>query len=248
MLLDADPRSSPAGETIARGRGKSGANSRRVDTDQPTPHPSLERVIRGRRDTRYARPVAAHSRNSFKHIDQLVTAHAGPIVLDSGCGTGESSLLLAQRFPSALVIGIDKSAHRLQRGQAVLSARALSNATLVRADCVDVWRLAREADWPISRHFLLYPNPWPKHKHLKRRWHAHPVMSDLMSLGGRLELRSNWLIYAREFAAAVTLLTGNTPRCRRMEIATPLSPFERKYVTSGHACYQLTVDLSIERR
>jgi tRNA G46 methylase TrmB len=247
MLIDADPRSSPGGETIARALGSAGANSRRVDTDQPGPHPSLERLIRGRSGTRYARPVAAHSRSSFKHIDQLLAAHGGPIVLDSGCGTGESSLLLAERFPSALVIGIDKSARRLQRGQAILCARASSKVTLVRADCIDIWRLAREAAWPISRHFLLYPNPWPKHKHLKRRWHAHPVMSDLMSLGGRVELRSNWPIYIREFAAAVKLLTGNTPRWERMEISTPLSPFERKYAMSGHACYRLTVDLSIER-
>jgi hypothetical protein len=45
----------------------------------------------------------------------------------------------------------------------------------VRADLVDYWRLLAEAGIGLARHYILYPNPWPKIGHLARRWHAHPV-------------------------------------------------------------------------
>lgn len=41
-----------------------------------------------------------------------------PVVLDSGCGTGRSSALLARSYPRLPVIGIDRSAVRLSKGGA----------------------------------------------------------------------------------------------------------------------------------
>lgn len=51
------------------------------------------------------------------------------MILDAGCGVGESTLRLAARFPEARVIGVDKSAARLGRqlrdnGRAALAAQA----------------------------------------------------------------------------------------------------------------------------
>eukprot|EP00752_Nemacystus_decipiens_P013852 g12298.t1 len=40
-----------------------------------------------------------------------------PVVLDSGCGTGRSSALLARSYPHLPVIGIDRSAVRLSKGE-----------------------------------------------------------------------------------------------------------------------------------
>ena len=30
---------------------------------------------------------------------------------------------------------------------------------LVRANCIDFWRLVWESDLPVESHFILYPNP-----------------------------------------------------------------------------------------
>lgn len=47
------------------------------------------------------------------------------------------------------------------------------NLYLCRADLTDFWMLAyRESDWIIDSHYLLYPNPYPKPKHLQLRWHG----------------------------------------------------------------------------
>ena len=91
--------------------------------------------------------------------------------------------------------------------------------------------------------YLLYPNPWPKIGHLARRWHGHPVFPTLLELGGVLECRSNWRIYVEEFCFAVARLTPHTPRCEPYSPREALTPFERKYLASGHALYRAVVKL-----
>ena len=50
------------------------------------------------------------------------------------------------------------------------------NCLLLRANMIDFWLLvAHQSDWHITAHYILYPNPFPKSKHLRRRWHGHPV-------------------------------------------------------------------------
>ncbi|MDR0440527.1 MAG: methyltransferase domain-containing protein [Candidatus Accumulibacter sp.] len=171
-----------------------------------------------------------------------------PLILDACCGAGESSLVLAARFPDHYVIGVDQSEVRLRRRLAAQAASAAPpdwppNVGFVRADLVDFARLLRDAGVRLARHYLLYPNPWPKIGHLARRWHAHPVFPALLELGGLLECRSNWRIYVEEFCFAVGALSGREARCETFIPASPLSPFERKYHASGHALYRAVVDL-----
>src|SRR6185295_9756492 len=90
--------------------------------------------------------------------------------------------------------------------------------------------------------YLLYPNPWPKAEHVKRRWHAHAVLADILKLGGLLELRSNWDVYADEFAQALRI-AGCAAVCEAYVPLQALTPFERKYVASGHALWRCCAEL-----
>ncbi len=118
------------------------------------------------------------------------------------------------------------------------------NALLVRADLVDFWRLALEAGWAPERHYLLYPNPYPKSAHLKMRWHGHPVFPTLLALGGRLELRSNWQLYVEEFAQAVNIVTGQAASVTALQPnGDYLTPFEAKYDQSGQTLWRLCIEL-----
>jgi len=165
-------------------------------------------------------------------------------VLDSGCGNGESTRKLAGLHPDALVIGVDKSAVRLSRSGASRFPHREENAIWLRGELTTFWRLALQAGWCLQRHYLLYPNPWPKSGQLQRRWHAHPVFGDLLGLGGRLEMRCNWSVYAREFAFSVHRLAGVAVQPVIVSARDPLSPFERKYRDSGHALYSVVCSLS----
>lgn len=219
--------------------------SRAVTSSQITIHKDLSRLVGRHLTTQYQQPVHDFNRQIFKQIDSIKNSQHSPIILDSGCGTGESTQLIAKEYPSCLVIGIDKSLHRLKRSGVDNSGGLIhtENYILARADIVDLWRLASEASWQLHKHFILYPNPWPKPAHLGRRWYAHPVFPFLISLGGILELRTNWRIYAQEFSEALALATDQIIKTENYNSESAISPFEKKYSTSGHKLYRCTVNL-----
>ncbi|MDZ7685535.1 MAG: methyltransferase domain-containing protein [Gammaproteobacteria bacterium] len=174
--------------------------SRRVVSNQDGPHERVQKVVRHHLDTEWRRPIASHSREAFDLADRwLRDKDAREVVLDSGCGTGESTRQLAAQFPDAAVIGVDRSAHRLGK----LVGNVPSDGLCLRAEVGDFWRLAVLAQWQVTHHFILYPNPYPKAAQLRKRWHGSPAFPALLAVGGRLEVRTNWRIYAHEFVMAL---------------------------------------------
>lgn len=216
-------------------------NSRTVFSGQTGPHRDLETLVCRHAGHRYLKPIADYNRTAFEQALAAWDASA-PLILDSGCGVGWSTVNLAREFPDHFVLGIDRSADRLGRGKHEVGELP-ANACLVRADLVDFWRLMADAGVRPARHYLLYPNPWPKIGHLARRWHGHPVFPTLLRLGGVLECRSNWRIYIEEMALALAMLGGPAAAVEAWQPAVPITPFERKYLASGHALWRCTVQL-----
>jgi tRNA (guanine-N7-)-methyltransferase len=209
------------------------ANSRQVASAQQTPHARLEEIVRRHLSVPYRRRPSNAGREAFSEIKERIGSRRW--MLDAGCGTGESTCEIARRFPDHVVVGIDKSAARLGKN---LDSIKPANAILVRCDCVDFWQLAAAEKMQCDRQFLLYPNPWPKPDHVKRRWHAHPIFPALLAVGGALELRTNWRIYAEEFGIALKV-AGIDAMFSSVDGADSLTPFERKYQASGHSIYRL---------
>ena len=126
------------------------------------------------------------------------------VILDSGCGTGLSTISIAKANPHLPVIGIDRSKSRLEKALKI-ECEDYNNILILRADLIDLWILILDnPDWIIDQHYLLYPNPYPKNKHFKRRFHGHPIFPALLALGGDLTVRSNWNIYCQEFIRALS--------------------------------------------
>ena len=212
-----------------------------VRSDQQGIHPDLNTAVNTHLHHRYRRPFAAHNLDAFARLQERVAAAAPGIILDSGCGTGESSAHFATRHPRRLVIGIDKSAVRIEVAK---SRYQRENLIFERADCIDLWRLAARARWPVQRHYLLYPNPWPKRKQLRRRWYGHPIFPALLQLGGRLELRTNWAPYAHDFCHALTLAGIPSSQLRCYAPVAAITAFERKYAAAAHTLYRLVSKLN----
>jgi tRNA (guanine-N7-)-methyltransferase len=55
-----------------------------------------------------------------------------PIVLELGCGKGEYTVGLAERFPNKNIIGIDIKGARMHRGASISIAKGLKNAAFLR--------------------------------------------------------------------------------------------------------------------
>ena len=212
------------------------ANSRVVESSQTAPHPRLREIVVRHLDMPYRRAPSEAGRAAFATVVERLQE---PFVLDAGCGTGASTLALARLFPQHVVLGVDKSAARLATSQRALEAeRSCANAILLHCELVDFWQLAAAAGLRCARQFLLYPNPWPKPEHVMRRWHAHPVLPCMLALGGAIELRTNWQVYAQEFAQALRI-AGVEIECSALDIGPqPLTPFERKYAASRHTLWR----------
>ncbi len=216
-------------------RSKSGvqAESSRVSSNQQNTHPGLPSLLRRHLETRWRKPVAAFNKEAFEQIGEALAKTPRPLVLDSFCGTGLSTAQLARLYPDHLVIGIDQSAQRLARHN-----RTEGHYLLLRAECEPLWLLMVEAGLTVSHHYLLYPNPWPKSTHLKRRIHGHPAFPLLLALQGRIELRTNWQIYAEEFGLALHLAGVRGLVSQFAAGRHPLTLFEQKYRDSGHTLWR----------
>lgn len=180
------------------------------------------------------RPVSSHTRAAFALVEAWLAARpAGrAIALDLGCGTGRSSVRIAQREPSWDVLGVDRNAQLLEKCAVLLGGGdggdgrdsrdsrgdragrrvcgdAPENVAVVRADQQDFLRLLAESRWATSVHrvFALYASPYPKPSGLKSRIYGAPMFPLLLRLladggGGVLEARASWPAFLEEMAAA----------------------------------------------
>jgi tRNA (guanine-N7-)-methyltransferase len=116
--------------------------------------------------------------------------------LEIGFGGGEHMAAQAQRRPDVLILGAEPFQNGVASALRHLDERALTN---VRIEDGDVRALmARLPDASIARIFILFPDPWPKARHHKRRL-VQPETLDafarLLKPGGRLRFASDWADY-----------------------------------------------------
>jgi tRNA (guanine-N7-)-methyltransferase len=217
-------------------------NSRFISSAQTGVHPDLEKLVRRHMAHPFQKPIADYNREAFA---LAMAAHAqwqtdAPLILDAGCGVGWSTQRIAETYPDHFVFGVDQSVDRINRGKPLPMP---ANATLIRADLVDFWRLLAGNGVRLARHYNLYPNPWPKIGHLARRWQGHAVLPVWLALGGEVECRSNWQIYIEEMAFALSLLSGTQVASEPWQTDNPMTPFEKKYQESGHELWRCRVSL-----
>lgn len=220
-----------------------GGNSRSIHSSQEGVHPNLVKLLKRQAGHTWHAPVQNHSQLAFDEVKKWLMSSAQcnehelldqSIILDTGCGVGRSTAVLAEKYSDHFVIGIDKSAQRLTKQK-----QLPNNAFMVRADLVDFWRLAAADNWQLAKHYFLYPNPWPKPGHLQRRWQAHPVFATIVKLGGDIECRSNWKLYLEEFSIALDFYKRSSELATLPVADQPITPFEQKYQASGQTCWQL---------
>ena len=212
-----------------------------VISTQKAPHKNLCRIVERHSETEFLNSIPEWATLTFHTIKLQIKKIDKPIILDSGCGTGESTINLARLFPDHFIIGVDKSDHRLRRYSNEILP---DNLLLVRCELIHFWRLLAIEKLEVACHYLFYPNPWPKPRHLKRRWHAHPLFPLLARLSKRLVMRTNWKVYADEFAVSLSCLLNKPVQVNEFTTCSAITPFERKYLHSGHTLYEVGVNLA----
>ena len=214
-----------------------------ISTTQHDVHEKLIELVERYKHSEFKRPIQTHTQLVFEEINTWLSDWHGEVILDSCCGVGESTASLANRYPEARIIGVDKSAARLDKHHAYkpVTLNTPANYRIWRADVNDLWRLLAGSDLRFARHCIFYPNPYPKPAQIQKRWYASAVMPALMKLSPIIEVRSNWRLYLQEFAIAAASYNYKSDL---VEVCTdkPFTPFERKYLASGQPCYSLQLE------
>jgi tRNA (guanine-N7-)-methyltransferase len=221
-------------------------NSKSVTSNQQGIHQRLTETVNRHIQSAYKKPYQQHNIEAFGQLQQKLNSppkaaqYPQGLIFDSCCGTGLSSITLAEQNPNALIVGVDQSFARLNKNtpEQIIP----DNCLLLQANCEDIWRMCIEHKIHFEKHYILYPNPWPKSSHLKRRWHGHPVFPVLKDLAKQTIVRSNWPLYLEEFAQSWCLLTDNQHRVKQLIIEKPLTLFEKKYWLSGQTLFELVVE------
>ena len=216
--------------------------SREIMSEQNQEHvKTLEIVLRNRQHL-FRKPIPEFSENAFKKIEEFVNSfpEKKEIILDLCCGVGESSFHFAQEYSESIIIGIDKSADRIERKNKFKHSLP-ENLLILRADIIDVIRLIANSELctRIGKIFLLYPNPYPKTTQFQKRWHGHGIFPYLMKFNASVEVRSNWKIYLMEFLMAANCYKDFESLLEEFEPSMTLTPFERKYFDSKQLLYRL---------
>ena len=93
---------------------------------------------------------------------------AREIWLEIGFGGGEHMLAQAQANPDVQIIGAEPFINGVAKLLAMIEQAGVTNLAVTDADARDVMDVLPSGS--ISRTFLLYPDPWPKTRHHKRRF------------------------------------------------------------------------------
>jgi tRNA (guanine-N7-)-methyltransferase len=90
-----------------------------------------------------------------------------PLVLELGCGKGEYSVGLAERFPDKNFIGIDVKGARFWRGAKTAIESGLSNVGFLRTQIELIDHLFAEGE--VDEIWITFPDPQIKYKRTKHR-------------------------------------------------------------------------------
>jgi tRNA (guanine-N7-)-methyltransferase len=121
---------------------------------------------------------------------------AREIWLEIGFGGGEHMAGQAARAPEVLILGAEPFQNGVASAVRHIDEQGLTNVRLHDGDVREL--LPRLPDAGLARVFILFPDPWPKARHHKRRLIQPDTMTELarvLAPGGALRFASDWADY-----------------------------------------------------
>ena len=171
----------------------------------PVPHPPLRTF--GRVKSRTIKPAQGALLDSL--LPQIAVPLDMPLSRDSllagraelwleiGFGGGEHLAGQAARRPDVTLVGAEPFLNGAASALRHVDEAELTNVRVHVGDARDI--LDRLPDASLERIFILFPDPWPKARHHKRRL-IQPafvaVLARVLVPGGRLRFATDWADYA----------------------------------------------------
>lgn len=203
-------------------------------------------------DTRLAElapPGVGWRENPDRDFLDLLTLYpdAREVWLEIGFGGGEHMLAQAEATPDVQIIGAEPFINGVAKLLAAIERSGVTNVAVTDADARDVMDVL--PDGSIARAFLLYPDPWPKTRHHKRRFMNPAQLTQLarvMAPGAELRVATDIEDYVRHSLEAVDrdphfVWTAERPSDWREPWAGwPGTRYEAKALREGRRPHYLT--------
>jgi tRNA (guanine-N7-)-methyltransferase len=117
--------------------------------------------------------------------------------MEIGFGGGEHLVAEAQAHPQTGFIGIEPFVNGMAKALALIEQHALANVRLHFGDATELLDWLPDAS--LARIDLLYPDPWPKRRHWKRRFvqdRSVAALARILRVGGEFRFVSDIPDYA----------------------------------------------------
>ena len=112
----------------------------------------------------------------LRRVRKLGFKNNNPIVLELGCGKGEYTVGLAERYPDKNFIGIDIKGARFWRGAKTAVESGMHNVAFVRTQIELIDHLFNTGE--VAEIWITFPDPQIKYKRTKHRM-TNPVFLQL---------------------------------------------------------------------
>ena len=166
--------------------------------------------------------------------------------LEIGFGGGEHLVWQAQRHPEIKFIGCEPYINGMAKLLVLIEENDLKNIRVHDGDAAQIIEALAPAT--IDRAFVLYPDPWPKKRHHKRRFLSPANFRTLASIlkpGSQLRIATDIGDYARAILATVRrsadfIWQAKKPEDWRNSFDDwPSTRYEQKAKKAGRKCYYL---------
>lgn len=182
--------------------------------------------------------------DALQHPAALFTPAASETWLEIGFGGGEHLLWQAVNNPHVGLIGCEPFEDGVVKVLSAIDAEHLANIRVHADDGRPLLRLLPTAS--VDRAFILFPDPWPKKRHRKRRLVSDETVAELarvMRAGGELRIATDIGEYACAILCAVLGhrgfgWTATGPDDWRLRPPDwPPTRYEAKALKAGRRCY-----------
>ena len=175
-----------------------------------------------------------------------VFGNNNPVVLEIGCGMGETTAKIAALNPNINYIGVEVFITGVGALLKRIEEYGLTNLRVMQHDAVEIIR-DMIAPASLSGVHVYFPDPWHKARHNKRRLIQTPFVRELalrLADGAYIHCATDWEDYANqmlEVLSAESLIQnvdssgGFTPRPEYR----PLTKYENRGNNLGHGVWDL---------
>jgi tRNA (guanine-N7-)-methyltransferase len=173
----------------------------------------------------------------------------GPVEIEVGCGKGRFLLERATQNPDRRFIGLEYARAYLETIAKRCSKRGLENVRVSKCEAGEFFRECAP-DASLEAFHLLYPDPWPKKRHHKRRLIQHEFLGELRRVlkpGAELNLATDhasyfeWMLEHFDRWKGTFLMTARALTSPQERAGFEgRTNYEIKYLKEGRAIYLLT--------